>query len=281
MPRPLCIYHKNCLDGSGAAAVVARLAPDAEFLPMQYSQPPPTVEGREVYLVDFGFPIEHMRALKAQATRLTWIDHHSSAEPVWRSLGWGVFDTNECGTSLAWKTLFPNLPVPPVVAYIRDKDLWKWELPNSRAICAGLSEAFSGSRYKGLLEADLAQMAERGRPLLEARRLRLIEAAKAGVALTDPLGLAGVTALAVNTPKDQNELGEFICTPIADGGLGHDLAIIFYRKQEGTWVHSLRARQGGPDCATLAARFGGGGHAASARFLADRPVVGPQSPPTP
>ena len=275
MPRPLCIYHKNCLDGSGAAAVVEKFAPTAEFLPMQYSQPPPTVEGREVYLVDFAFPIEHMRALKAQATRLTWIDHHSSAEPTWKTLGWGVFDLDECGTSLTWKTLFPTKPAPPIIGYIRDKDLWRWELDDSRAIAAGLSESFSNSRYKGLLEVDLAAMAAKGRPLLEARRLRLVEAVKSGVILKDALGVAGLTAMVVNTPKDQNELGEFICQPVAEGGLGYDLAIIYYRKQEGPWVHSLRSRVGAADCAAIAERFGGGGHPCSACFLSPKPILSP------
>lgn len=279
MPRPLCIYHKNCLDGSGAAAVVEKFAPTAEFLPMQYSHPPPTVEGREVYLVDFGFPLEHMRALKAQATRLTWIDHHSSAEPVYRALGWGHFDTDECGASLTWKTLFPGKAMPPILGYIRDKDLWKWELPDSRAIAAGLSELFSNSRYKGLLEADLTAMAERGRPLLEARRLRLVEAVKSGVVVKDPLGVSGLTALVLNTPKDQNELGEFVCQPVEEGGLGYDLAIIFYRKQEGPWVHSLRARSGSTvDCGAIAARFGGGGHPGSACFLSLEPILKPAAP---
>jgi oligoribonuclease NrnB/cAMP/cGMP phosphodiesterase (DHH superfamily) len=240
---------------------------------MQYSQPPPVVEGREVYLVDFAFPLEAMRALKAQASRLTWCDHHQSAEPVWRTLGWGVFDVQECGTSLTWRTLFPAQPEPPVVAYIRDKDLWRWQLPHSRDIAAGLSDQFSNSRYQGLLEVDLTAMAARGRPLVEARRQRLMEAAKVGRPVVDALGVVGLRALAVNTPKDQNELGEYICQSQEEGGLGYDLAIIFYRKQDGSWVHSLRSRDGSVDCATIAGRFGGGGHPASACFLSPLPVV--------
>ncbi len=272
MARPLCIYHKNCLDGSGAAAVVARKVPDCEFLPMQYSNPPPTVEGRVVYCVDFGFPLDGMRTLKAQAKELIWIDHHQSAEPVWRQLGWGVFDLTECGTSLAWKTLFPGEPVPPVVAYIRDKDLWRWELPDSRAICAGLSEAFAKSRIDGLLDVDLVAMAERGRPIIAAQKARVAVSAATGVPLVDAFGRKGLRALAVNTFNDLNELGEHICTPVADGGLGYDLAVMFYRKQPGRWVHSLRSA-GQTDCATIAETYGGGGHPSSSCFLSDAPIV--------
>jgi len=272
MPRPLCIYHKNCLDGSGAAAVVQRKVKDCEFLPMQYSHPPPTVEGRVVYCVDFGFPLEHMRALKAQATELIWVDHHQSQEAIWRQLGWGAFDLAECGTSLTWKTLFPNETPPPVIDYIKDKDLWRWQLPDSRAICAGLAETFAKSKFEGLLEVDLAKMAEIGRPIIEAQRARVVEAAAKGVVINEAFGRRGLRALAVNCYQDLNELGEHICTPLAEGGLGYDLAVLYYRKQPGRWVHSLRSA-GNADCATIAAAFGGGGHPSSGCFLADAPIV--------
>ncbi len=272
MPRPLCIYHKNCLDGSGAAAVVQRHAPDCEFLPMQYTHAPPTVEGRKVYLVDFGFPLAEMRALKAQASELIWADHHASQEPVWRQLGWGAFDLDECGTSLTWKTLFPGKPAPPVIAYIRDKDLWRWELPDSRAICAGLSERFGKSQYAGLLDVDLAEMAALGAPIIAAQRARIVTAAQAGVAISDAFGIRGLRALAVNAFQDQNELGEYICLPPESGGLGYDVAVLYYRKGAGRWVHSLRSAGRG-DCATIAAQRGGGGHPMSSCYLADDPIV--------
>lgn len=285
-PRPLCIYHKNCLDGNGAAAVVRRKVPDCDFIAVQYSNPPPKVEGRVVYLVDFGFPLEAMRQLKAQASELIWIDHHASAEGIWQTLGWGVFDLNECGTSLTWKTLFPNLPPPPVVQYIRDKDLWRWELPDSRAICAGLVDAFPGSTFENLLDSDLDAMAARGRPLIEAQRARVVEAAKAGVAIADAFGIAGLRALAVNCVKDQNELGEYICQPVAEGGLGFDVAVIYYRKGNApSWVHSLRSgsRDGHPavDCAAIAAARGGGGHPSSSCYLAKDPIIPPKLQPVP
>ena len=122
MPRPLCIYHKNCLDGNGAAAVVKRKEPDCEFLSMQYTMRPPTVLDRLVYIVDFGLPLAEMRAIKAQAREVIWLDHHASQAAVHRALGWGVLDTSECGTSLTWKTLFPHEEPPPVIPYIKDKD---------------------------------------------------------------------------------------------------------------------------------------------------------------
>lgn len=274
--KPLCIYHKNCLDGRGSAAVVARLHPDADFLPMQYGSKRPTVEGRKVYMVDFGLPAPDMRAIRAEASEFIWIDHHASQLAVQKTLGWGVLDTGECGTSLTWKQLFPDQAAPPVVAYIRDKDLWQWRLPDSRAIAAGLEASFPKDLFRGLLEVDLTLMAERGRPIVAAQAARIAELAKSGVVITDPYGLVGKRALAVITKSDFNDLGEHICIPQAAGGLGFDLAILYYQKPDRRWVHSLRSTGGDTptaDCAIIAAARGGGGHPTSACYITDEPLV--------
>jgi oligoribonuclease NrnB/cAMP/cGMP phosphodiesterase (DHH superfamily) len=272
MPRPLCIFHKNCLDGYGAAAVVRRKEPDCEFLAMQYGQPPPPrVDGRRVYIVDFGLPAAEMRALRAQAAEVIWLDHHATQVPVRAQLGWGVVDTSECGTSLTWKHLFPDQPPPPVVAYIKDKDLWRWELPDSRAVAEGLLATYKGERFADILDADLAEMARIGRPALEALAARVAEAVRAGIVVERPYGLTGVRALALKWNQDQNAIGEQVCLPTSAGGLGYDLAILFYKKSGGPWVHSLRSAR--VDCAAIAAARGGGGHPTSACYLDQIPFT--------
>jgi hypothetical protein len=268
MPRPFCIYHKNCLDGNGAAAVVQRKEPDCEFLSMQYGVTPPTVLDRVVYIVDFGLPIEHMRAIRAQATSVLWLDHHASQIPVHKHLGWGTLDVTECGTSLTWKTLFPQQKPPEVIDYIKDKDLWRWQLPNSRAIAAGLSATFPGDKFAGILEVDLADMERLGRPLLAATAERVAKAITSGIAIEAPYGLTEKRALFVPCNQDQNEIGDHICTPVDAGGLGYDLAILVYRKGNGRWVHSLRSPDASSvNCGTLADARGGGGHRNSACYL--------------
>lgn len=271
--RPLVLFHKNCLDGRGSAAVVARKEGPCDFLAMQYGMKKPVVDGRRVYMVDFGMSAENMRAIRAEAESIQWIDHHASQQGVRDTLGWGVLDTSECGTSLTWKTLFPDVPPPPVVAYIKDKDLWRWELPDSRAIAAGLEASFSDDDFAGLLDADLVKMAAIGRPILEKQRQLVLAAAATGVALTDAFGLPGVRALAVRTRKLQNELGEHIVLPPAAGGLGYDLAVLYYSRAKASWVHSLRSNAGGIDCAVIASRQGGGGHPTAASFVNPLPIV--------
>ncbi len=270
-PKPLCIYHKNCVDGGAAAAVVARKVPDCEFIPMQHGEEPPTVEGRRVWIVDFGLTLERMRAIKAQASEVFWYDHHASQLPIRERLGWGMLDLEECGASLVWRELFPGVTPPPIIPYIKDKDLWQWKLPDSRAVALALDARFRW-KWQGVLDADPAELAKAGAPLLAELRARVQTAAKLGLPWDDAFGIKGLRAFVVHARRDQNELGEYIVQPVAEGGLGYDLAVIAYRKREtGRWVHSLRA--GRADCAAIAERFNGGGHPNSSCFIADKPVI--------
>ena len=277
MPRPLCIYHRNCLDGKAAAAVVLRHAPDAELLPMQYGEAPPTVEKREVYVVDFALALEAMRALKAQSTTLTWIDHHASSAPMQPRLGFGHVDITTCGAMLAWRVLCPGEPIPAILPFIEDKDLWRWQLPDSRAVAAGLTVTFGGMKLEGILDADPAAMAVIGRPLLAKQAERVALAVRRGLVVENAYQIPGLRLLAVANRHDINEIGEHACLPPGQGGLGFDLCVIFYRKADGIWVHSMRSN--GVDCAAIAERYGGGGHPFSSCYLARNPVVPPPAEP--
>jgi uncharacterized protein len=57
MPKVLCIYHKDCTDGFGAAwAVRHALGRDnVGFHAASYDDPPPPVADRDVVVVDFSY----------------------------------------------------------------------------------------------------------------------------------------------------------------------------------------------------------------------------------
>ena len=69
MDKPLVIYHANCYDGFSAAWVFWHaLGGNVDLWPAKYGEPPPRVEGREVYIVDFSYPRNEMLAMKSVAT---------------------------------------------------------------------------------------------------------------------------------------------------------------------------------------------------------------------
>jgi len=81
--NPLVIYHGNCYDGFTAAWVFWRaFGGKAELFAARYGDPPPSVEGREVYVVDFSYPSATMLEMKDAADAL---DH----EDLSLRLGWG------------------------------------------------------------------------------------------------------------------------------------------------------------------------------------------------
>ena len=267
---PLCIFHKNCLDGRASAAVVKRFDPSCVCVPQQYGSKRPSVLGRKVYIVDFGFNLDEMKAIEREASEVIWIDHHITHQQTQKELGWGHFDINESGASLTWKVLFPDEEPPEVISYIRDRDLWLWELPNSRTINTAMYYITSDQDFEGILDINLDEMNELGQPLIKAQELRISQALRNGICSQNPYGLMGKRALVMNTNADISELGERAYLPKREGGAGYDLAIIFSMRRDGKWVHSLRAKQD-VDCERIARNRGGGGHQGAASYMSPEP----------
>ena len=81
------------------------------------------------------------------------IDHHITAQEALKGLDYCVFDMEQSGATLTWQYFFPKKPIPSMLSYIEDRDLWRWKLPDSRAVSAWLgSHEFDfkvWSRYHG------------------------------------------------------------------------------------------------------------------------------------
>lgn len=158
----LVIYHNNCADGFCAAYVARQKYPNATFLPLDYNVEPPygPVEGKNVLVLDFSWPTRELNeALAVRAKSFRILDHHKSAQETLAGLPFATFDMNRSGAGLAWDYLFgknspddgqtvrdfgdgvicencSRLPRPWFVNYAEDYDLWKFELPESRAVNA-------------------------------------------------------------------------------------------------------------------------------------------------
>lgn len=266
MTKTICIYHAECTDGAAAAAVVREKFSDALCVPAKHGEAIAIdVTGARLFVVDFSFPVAQFRGLKAKATELYWYDHHKTALDFQKELGFGVLDMTESGASLTWKQLFPEKPLPAVLAYIKDKDIWEWKLPHSREINTSLY-TFDGITdpvhpiWKQLLAksaAELAPLREEGRRLIHYERNKMEKGCKRGL----KVHFHGHRALALNWTDETSTIGEYIYKD-----LGYELAILF--SHSGTdWKFSLRSNR--VDVAELAQKYGGGGHAGAAGFKCD------------
>lgn len=263
----ICFYHANCTDGAASAAVIKHKYPNAECYPMTHGDPISTeVAGKTLFIVDFSFDAERLAELKAKAAVVHWYDHHKTSLPVLEKLGWGTIDLKESGASLTWKQEFPGKPLPKILDYVRDKDLFEWNLPDSRALSMdlknteGLLDPASEVWEKLLLEFDekeFQKRVERGEVALKAQRIAILTGLKHGF----EVNFHGHRALAVNWSLEASDIGETIYKE-----LNYPLAILFYYSGK-QWTFSLRSNQ--IDVSELALKYGGGGHPGASGFRQD------------
>lgn len=266
--EPLIIYHAGCADGFCAAWVVRPWYTDAEFRPMNYSDEPPTdaeVAGREVLILDFSFPREVMLRLHAAAKSLRCLDHHKTAQEVLAGLDFCTFDLTKSGARLAWEMVNGGREPPWLVKYTEDRDLWKWELENSKEINAALRcYPFDFDGWDELGRTGYPRrLIEEGRAILRYQDEVIAGAVENAAICT----IAGYRVPVVNSTTLISE----IAGKLAEG---HPFGVCWFEKADGTRIYSLRSREGGEDVSAIARQFGGGGHKHAAGFSV-APVVKP------
>lgn len=147
----ICIYHRNCRDGFGAAyAVWCHYGNETEYLPLDYHDPVPDLTDKRVLVVDFSWKRPVIEKLSNQVKYMVILDHHESAQRELADLppveSFKVnpehkiaarFDMNKSGCRLAWEYLSTE-ELPKLLAYIEDHDLFRHQLPHSLTIKAGI-----------------------------------------------------------------------------------------------------------------------------------------------
>lgn len=282
-------YHADCLDGFGAAcAARRRFGAAASYLPMHHGQSwsVDDVAGREVFIVDFSFPVAELEAMAAQARSVVQIDHHASARDMWADRldadGRHVhpqlplqlfFDMDKSGARLAWEYFQPEQPLPLLLAAIEDQDLWRFRLPQTRPLCRALHlQPFDFAVWDDIIDQcatpdsprTLQMLAEGG----AIERFFAEEVDKlAGGRLPMSIALRGkagpVHGLAANASSlFASELGDRLAEQSGSYSVIWQLVL---DKGAPLVKASLRAR-GAVDVAALAECYGGGGHPNAAGF---------------
>lgn len=269
-PTPLILYHgRNCPDGFGAALAAWLFYGDrAEYLGLDHGDIQsiddlPPVLGRAVYILDFSFSTEVMSALDERAAKLVMLDHHKSAAEKLTGFACrcGVvhFDMSKSGARLAWEFFHPNEPVPALLAYVEDRDIWKWEFPESAAFLSALDmEPQTFERWReiaGFTPEQLTQFMARGVAMDEKYRKLAADLAEGA----QPLVFNGIEGLMVNAPGMFHSLvGDMLSAKTGT------FALMWSAGTKGVKV-GLRAQRNF-DCIALAESMGGGGHAQACGF---------------
>jgi oligoribonuclease NrnB/cAMP/cGMP phosphodiesterase (DHH superfamily) len=150
------LYHKNCIDGLFSAWVAWKKFGfrDIIYIGVKYYEPFPLAVLNnlnyrdEIYILDFSYDRLLLEGLHNNNIILTVLDHHDTAEKELKGLEYCVFNNAESGATLSWNHFFPNEPCPRLLNYVKDRDLWNWELWKSR-------ETSEGIKSLGLLGMEL------------------------------------------------------------------------------------------------------------------------------
>lgn len=273
---PLVIYHANCMDGMTAAFMAWRgLKGCCILLPWNYSDGLPTealVTDRVVYTVDFSFGKEHELVQLASLVKdLIMIDHHAAAcADIMRiiedrnllnvSL---LFNNNHSGAFLAWEYFvhsaaiaYEDCHVPPIVMYVEDRDLWKFELVNTKAYCMALSGMSKDiTTYYKVSQMNVSQLIDIGEAMLAKQDRDVRDYAGKAIKCSVQDGDHTRSGYLCNCPGALvSELGNYLVSR------GVFFAVLYEVLESTKQVKVSWRADGLYDCALAAQAYGGNGH---------------------
>lgn len=202
-----------------------------------------------------------------------------------------IFDLNKSGARLGWEYFHPGQPLPLALQHIEDQDLWRFALPGTRAFCHALRlQPFDLAHWSALLaEIDTRETDRYQQMLIEGQAIKQFFNKEidllANSHLVMPARLRGepidaLQAVRHGQPvisKENQSWHALSGVAINANGLfaselGNRLAekhgsfaLIWQLAGDGDAKVSLRSK-GALDVASIASRYGGGGHPNAAGF---------------
>lgn len=262
------VHGDDCFDGHTAAWLINRKWPEAQIHYAVYGEPvewliesgaPQSV----LLIADFSYPRDITCRLAETWGTVIVIDHHKTAAAHLTDLPANVrvaFDMLRSGAGMVADWLgFRTETQLGLVDYVEDRDLWKFELPDSRSIAAAIGahpNTFDNSSYlDSFIRTNRATLAESGR--MVRRRDQVIIDELVAVARVATIG-----GYRVPVSPSPYALGSSVAGHLAEG---HPFGA-YYRDMPDCRAFGLRSTSSGVDVSTVAEQYGGGGHRNASGF---------------
>lgn len=298
--RTLVAHHANCIDGFTSAWVAARACREAgevvTLLAMDYnadsindlmSELCESADGYDkLFIVDYSVKPSVLAAIAEYYPNMqtVMLDHHKTAFERYKPemkvvkdsyLSWEphvnvgvILDNDQSGASLCWQYFYQDfcqdtLPMPFLVDYVKDHDLWRFEQGDrtkwvNKFLSVARKTLDNWEDIHRQLEKDPQDILDMGKQLQKEHDWNVAQA----VGMHSAIVIQGYRGLATRC-KDKKYVSD----------VGHELAV-----QSGTFgacyaIHternsiswSLRS-EGEFDVSAIAKKFGGGGHKNAAGF---------------
>lgn len=244
---------------------------DADYRPRNHED---TIEakhydGTQIAYVDIAPPNEELIELSEIAAQIILLDHHVSSrdrieadlrvENALDGRGHDIrFDLSNSGAVLAWKYFQPDEPIPDLLRYVEDQDLWNWELPRSQEVNAAIgSYPLSFEVWDELARRDIHSLADEGEPLVRAKRTEVARALHKAA----PLVIHNRRVEAVNASAHRSAIGHELAKRAL---FGEEWGCAYHIT--GNRVSATLYSIGDLDVASVAISLGGGGHKNAAGF---------------
>jgi hypothetical protein len=301
-----CFYHKYCSDGLAAAWCVKMKYSDCEIIgvtPQQNSLDEALYKKQKVIFVDVCPSEKVLKNVYSKAKSITILDHHKTYEKMVKQVNkkheekekkkYGdkvdkkrkkidlVFDLNRAGCQIAWDHYNKKSKSRPwFLDYIADRDMWKFNLKNSKLINMALYDKrlinfISFDRMYNMSEKDTKKLIDEEllpyASIIESRNQHNLQQA-ARFSLKAEMNINGKKYncwLGAIEGSLKSEFGNMLCAKKFKNGELPDFAAIWrYDPKSGEWWIALRSdsKRTEVDKICEAVDEKGGGHAAAAGF---------------
>lgn len=260
----IILYHGDCPDGFGAAwAAYKKFGNEAEYVGVHHqTSVPKGLKKKEIYFLDFVYPEKIMEKLMRNNKRVTAIDHHISAEKSIKLTKEHVYNIHHSGAYLAWQYFHPTKPVPKLLKYVEDTDIWNFRMPDSKEVFAYINLQNRDFKTWNRLVIDLendkvrSEYAEKGSIIRQYVKKLVSRVVKES---TETVEFEGYETYLVNAAHFfSSQIGEALYRKKPP------IAIVWSEAHEMINV-SLRS-DGSVDVSELAKKHDGGGHKAASGF---------------
>ena len=265
------IYHNQCRDGFGAAfAAWKKFGDSASYIPRKTHEPVPEgLEDKELYILDYSYPMAELEKLVAENKKVVVIDHHQSAKDAVEAFPDNVFDLEHSGSVLAWEYFHPGTEVPKLLLYIEDHDLWRMSLPHNREFSAALGEYEQKFSTWEKLNQNLSDKIQFDSFIKHGTIISRFENRYINNLLNfrERVECEGNKVYAVNCARIYRSVvgNRLAGLNLKSGGM--PFGIVYYH-YDGVWHCSLRSHSGF-DVSVIAEKYGGGGHTGAASLRVD------------
>ena len=282
-----CFYHKCCSDGTASAWCVKQKIENVHLIainPADKNIDFKYINNKSVIFVDVCADKQVLIKICQKAKEVVILDHHKTNKSLIDYLSniiilKIIFNIDKAGCQIAWDYFNEGISRPWFIDYIADRDLWKWELENSKLITTalyslkyitidGLNNLFSNlDKQDEIINQELIPYAK----VIEKYENELIEKSVNSATEVEMIrnnsDIKYTIWLGTITSHLRSELGNKLSLTKFKNGKSPDFSAIWnYDYESDEWYISLRGVNDKFDLSEIAKSFGGGGHKKAAGF---------------